>query len=323
MKYKKYIRILEVIVKISKNPGITTKDLSKKFKVSIRTIQKDLNVIEELGLNIERWADGSLEIKENMKLGKLDLSIIDKKALLLMMNISEKYLYDLFPEELQKLRIWILDSLNMKLRKLNETRANLYRFLNPRHEKIKLSVINSIEIAIIKNRKIKIIYLHPKHGEIIYILNPYLFLFSKSHWFVFAYESERNFETLFRISRIKTVELLEEYFKIPEEKILEEKINTIWEAQYSNKKYNIKIKFASEVAQIIEETIRHPTQKVEKLKNGDIIYDIEVSGYKEIIFWVLSWGKNAEILKPEWIRDKIKSEIENMYKKYKQNETEN
>ena len=36
---------------------------------------------------------------------------------------------------------------------------------------------------------------------------------------------------------------------------------------------------------------------------------VHISGYKEFMWWVLSWGKNAEIISPEWIRKKVTEEL--------------
>ncbi|MBT1247889.1 MULTISPECIES: WYL domain-containing protein [unclassified Thermosipho (in: thermotogales)] len=316
---KKYLRILKIIIYILNQKEVTTKELSEKFNVSIRTIQRDLNEIENLGISLEREIDGTVKILENnqLHLKGLNLNLEEKKILLLMMNLSEKYLYDLFTDTINEVKIKLINSLEPQMKELNKKRSTLYRFLKQRHENIKLWIVNSIERAILEQRKIKIRYNHPKKGEEEYELSPYLFLFSKNHWYLFALESKKNFEGLFRLSRIKKVIYLNDKFKPPKD--LEEKINSIWETQYSTRRYTIKIKFSKEVAQLIKDTVRHPSQIIQELENGEILYTVKVSGYKEILYWILSWGKDAELIEPKWMRKKIKEEIYKMQKKYNNN----
>lgn len=53
----------------------------------------------------------------------------------------------------------------------------------------------------------------------------------------------------------------------------------------------------------------HPTQKVKDIKDGSLELTVQVSGEDEIMRWVLSWGKDAQVLQPKALKDRIKKEI--------------
>jgi predicted DNA-binding transcriptional regulator YafY len=62
--------------------------------------------------------------------------------------------------------------------------------------------------------------------------------------------------------------------------------------------------------------IWHHTQKIEPQKDGSVIFSAEVAGVEEVKHWVLSWGKNAEVIAPDFLRYEITSELRATLKKY-------
>lgn len=53
------------------------------------------------------------------------------------------------------------------------------------------------------------------------------------------------------------------------------------------------------------------------MKNGSLELMIQVSGEDEIMRWVLSWGKDAQVLQTKTLKDRIKKEIAAMAKEYR------
>ena len=54
----------------------------------------------------------------------------------------------------------------------------------------------------------------------------------------------------------------------------------------------------------------------ESQKDGSIVFEAEVAGTEEIKFWVMSWGSKALVLEPDSLREKIRSESEELLGKY-------
>ena len=42
---------------------------------------------------------------------------------------------------------------------------------------------------------------------------------------------------------------------------------------------------------------------------GDMVMTMEINESPELVKWILGWGDGVEVLSPDWLRDKIKSEI--------------
>ena len=65
------------------------------------------------------------------------------------------------------------------------------------------------------------------------------------------------------------------------------------------------IRFRAAVRQYITETCWHTSQQIDDLPDGSFIFTVEVSEPREVGWWVLQWGADAEVLEPESLRQEI------------------
>jgi predicted DNA-binding transcriptional regulator YafY len=85
-----------------------------------------------------------------------------------------------------------------------------------------------------------------------------------------------------------------------------------------DKPVKVTIRFDKKAAGYIKEKIWHHTQEIEPQKDGSIIFSAEVAGTEEVKHWVLSWGSQAEVIEPGFLREEIAQELKNCLKKYSQ-----
>jgi len=67
----------------------------------------------------------------------------------------------------------------------------------------------------------------------------------------------------------------------------------------------VKIKFSPRVAHIVKDTHGRRFYKMEMLPDGSMICVAETYGTKEISWWILSWGADAEVLEPDYLRQEF------------------
>ena len=79
---------------------------------------------------------------------------------------------------------------------------------------------------------------------------------------------------------------------------------------YFGESETFKICFPKDQARYISERIWAVDQKIETRKDGSLILTMTTSGGYDIKKWVLSFGGDAELLEPQWMRDKIVEEME-------------
>jgi proteasome accessory factor B len=65
------------------------------------------------------------------------------------------------------------------------------------------------------------------------------------------------------------------------------------------------------------ETRWHPTQTIKHYSDGSCLFECEVDGLDEIVWWILSYGPHARILRPPALRDKARALIAQTARLYK------
>jgi predicted DNA-binding transcriptional regulator YafY len=120
---------------------------------------------------------------------------------------------------------------------------------------------------------------------------------------------------MFVLDRIKMMNITDETFEIPDDFDLETYMQSPFKVIH-DKPVKVTIRFDKKAAGYIKEKIWHHSQDIEPQKDGSIIFSAEVAGADEVKHWVMSWGTNAEVLTPEFLRREIAQELSNSLKKY-------
>jgi len=76
------------------------------------------------------------------------------------------------------------------------------------------------------------------------------------------------------------------------------------------------IKFHGSLDRYLKENIWHPSQVFEKDKDGSLLMSMEVGGLREVMSWVLGFGRQAEVLEPEHLRKAVPEELVATAEKY-------
>ena len=79
---------------------------------------------------------------------------------------------------------------------------------------------------------------------------------------------------------------------------------------------HVKIHFATTVARYVQESNWHPSQEITTQEDGSLVAEFDLDGTEEIKRWVMSFGRHAEVLGPERLREEIVSETEVMLHEY-------
>lgn len=87
----------------------------------------------------------------------------------------------------------------------------------------------------------------------------------------------------------------------------------IWSG--TGKRERVVLRFSEEVAGRVGETLWHPAQRLKKETNG-LLWEAEISSPLEMYPWIRSWGQAVEVLEPQWLRERIRQDAEENYRKY-------
>jgi len=140
-------------------------------------------------------------------------------------------------------------------------------------------------------------------------------LFREGFWYLVGYCHLREEIRIFRVDRIKKLEIKNTKFQVAREFSLEDFFKNSWNLGKGDS-IIVKVHFNPPVSRLIRENIWHQTQKIEEIEGDSLILTVCVEGTWEIKKWILSWGVGAICLEPEELREEIKREIEKLVINY-------
>ncbi len=318
-KYERMARLLKIITLVKANPKLTRADLARLCEVdSVRTIQRDINSLAIAEVPIY-WSGDGYEIMPNFFLPPVALSL--EEALSLVLS-SKAYSggEGKFQEGPTKSAISkIIATLPKATRELIEATSDKID-IESREAANMGGLISRLYQAVLNTRQIRINYYSYSRNSISErILDPYALTFRRRAWYLIAFCHTRNDIRMFRTNRIKTLDYTGKTFSHPSDFSLEEYMGNTWQTMRGGKDAKeavVVVKFDAKGAPLVKEVKWHPTQHIEDLSDGSILYTATVSGTEEIKLWILQFGYNAEVLSPESLRDEMATTAERMYHRY-------
>lgn len=179
--------------------------------------------------------------------------------------------------------------------------------------------------AIVQRKQVRVQYksfMQGEQGEISTLLNPYRLLFGKRSWYLFARSSLHREIRTFNIGRILKAEPMETTYKIPQRFSLDRHLGNAWFLiRERNNRQKIVIHFKPMVARNVAEVQWHKSQKLVWQEDGSLKFYATVDGLKEIVWWILGYGDQAEVLEPPELRQLICERIDAMHKTYRTHKT--
>ena len=178
-------------------------------------------------------------------------------------------------------------------------------------ENIDSEIMEKIAYAIQSEQKIKISYTDSYGNYYEPIIEPYGLQIADNHYLI---AKENNKLKTFKVSRIKNIELLEgKYFIKDEDFDIQEFCNRSF-GIYLDKIEEVVLCFSPKAADYVLNYHFHPTQIMEKQKDGSVIVKFKASGSFEIITELLKWRESVKIISPKSLKDKYNQTVKLMYK---------
>jgi len=148
-------------------------------------------------------------------------------------------------------------------------------------------------------------YSHEKTKD--YKVAPYMILIRKGTLYaVVNVENRKNYIFLL-IHRIKQIEILNEKFKRRKDFKLENHLKDsigIFSGEWM-KPVNVKLKFDPDIAETIADRIWHPSQKIQRHKDGSVTLSMKVVVSDELLGWIGGWQHYVEVLGPRELRNRV------------------
>ncbi len=144
---------------------------------------------------------------------------------------------------------------------------------------------------------------------------PYKVWFFDGSLYLIADCALRGGIRLFALDRIKAVAPLEERFALPENFSADEFMKPSF-GVFHGRSTRVRIRFSAAAADYIRERIWHESQVITPQEDGAVLFEARVAGTREIKFWIMQWGAQAEVLAPASLRREIREEAAAMLNTY-------
>ncbi|OYW72306.1 MAG: hypothetical protein B7Z37_25210 [Verrucomicrobia bacterium 12-59-8] len=132
-------------------------------------------------------------------------------------------------------------------------------------------------------------------------------------WYLIAHDLARKEMRKFALQRMSGLEVLKVRFKRDPSFNMREYLSSgfgVWSYVANTRRYEVRIRFTGWAARVVAERLWHPSQVITPLKEDDseVEFRAELAGLEEITRWVLSHGRQARVIGPEELKQRVREE---------------
>jgi predicted DNA-binding transcriptional regulator YafY len=305
-------RLLSIIVLLLQRKKMSARELADHFEVSIRTIYRDVDSINLAGIPIVSYQgnEGGYEILSSFKLHNQVLNTND----LHLIGSALKGISSLFEDLKIESMVEIFDSYHAK----NSSNEQLPLFVDfsqwglglPNKESKLLTLLKK---SIEQKREIHFTYMDGNSSETKRYVQPASIIVKAGIPYLYAYCLQREDTRLFRVSRIREVTMTKNQFK-PSHKVEIEIKDLEKNWMESSATIALTLIFSPKVKVLVEESFSN--NQITYIADGYMKVDCRFPEGDWVVRFLLSFGKEVEIVEPESMRAKIKSEAKKILEMY-------
>ena len=294
-------RLLGIIYIIMQKGTVTAPELAERFEVSVRTIYRDVEHLSMAGIPIytRKGKGGGISLTERFVLDKMLLSHEEQQQILAALaSLQEtddqnnedilKKLGEFFHAEPEN---WVA----IDFSDWGGRRRELF-------EQLRKAIVG---------RHVRAFDYYGQYGDMSHRrVEPVQLLFKEYTWYLRAFCCEKQAMRLFKVLRMKRVEVGEENF-LPREALTEEVRDEGRPIlQYPEIVFQVDKKEAYRIYDRFDE------EEITILPEGDFLIRIKYPLDDWTYGLLLSFGPSAKVLEPEWVKDEVKRRIQKMAKLY-------
>ena len=293
-------RLFEIVYLLLEKKKVTAKELAERFEVSTRTIYRDIEVLSRA--NIPRYAtkgkDGGIGLLEEFVLNKTVLLEEEQNQILFALQGMDKVTGQAGNDIVAKLSTIFQKEADDWLK---------IDFSNWGKEGSQKEWFAILKKAILQKKLVQFIYFNTDGQKTKRTVEPLQIWFKDKSWYLVSYCRQKEDYRIFKIARMKEVEVLNEHF----ERTLPEPST---EQKRSFPTITLQLEISKEMAYRVYDEFE-PNEITPK-ENGDFVVTVEYPENDWVYGYILSFGEAAKVLAPKTAKMRIKESLKKMLKKY-------
>jgi len=311
MKISRLHRVLRLVTALQTGRVKSAAELARECAVSRRTIYRDLVLIDRAGIPFFYDAGaGGYQMHPTGLLPPINLGLDEAMALVLLASeLGRTGQLPLF-QPARDAAAKIETSLPLALRaSLGSVLPRMALRAGPtaRHNALQ-ETFRLVQRSAAKRESLDAVYISfHEAGQIRTRLDPYWLLFYERAWYVIGRSRRHDAVRTFKLGRFKDLQPTGETFDLPKGLTLEKHLGNAWRLMRGRPTSRVHLKFSPLVGPNVAEVLWHPTQQVRWHDDGSVHFEATVDGLDEIVWWVLGYGPEVEVLSPPALRDRVAS----------------
>lgn len=309
--YTRVHRLLKILTLIRSGSAATPVALAEACGVDQRTIYRDLNELEAVGIAVRYdKASGAYSVAGECFLPPVQLTADEALAIaVLCEQIAEK---EQIPftraawRGLAKLQAGMPESVRQDVgRMADAVFIRTARSVPPDgfaevYERVQQAIS---EGAVLCCRYDSLSRHTDDAGE--FDFEPYALFFAVRAWYAVGFHRGRGAVRTLKLNRFSGIRITGRQYEIPADFSMDNHLGNAWRMMRGDEDHEVAIRFDPAFAETIGETLWHRTQRIEEQPDGGVVFRCTVSGLEEIVWWVLSMGPHCEVLGPEALRLRV------------------
>ena len=302
--------------------GVGLNDLAEDLGCVRRTVYRDLDALMFAGFPVvSEKRDGRVLYRflDTFELGDTPFTADEVLALAfgedLLRILEGTVFHDSIRSALHKIRASLGPELSEYLARLGES----FRVLPGPHKRYARyrDTIQALNQAVLSRRTVSMRYRTGRTGKVsTRKLDPYRVWYRSGGLYVIGHDHRSDEIRTFAVDRIRGVKTTEDSFSVPAsfdfDSYTAASFGVVAEPAVA-----VRIRFDRSWAIHVEEHSWHPSQKLERRRDGSVDLLMQVGGTTELRNWVLSFGAGAEVLEPESLRAEVATQLERALARYR------
>ncbi len=303
-------RLLAIVLELQGRGQARAHDLAAHFETSKRTIYRDIEALCEAGVPVVATPGQGYTLMEGYFLPPLSLTADEATTLLLGGDFVAGQFDAQYREAVasagRKIEAVLPEQRRKELRDMRES----VHVITPEGTQAPASLVpellGTLRRAILDRRTVRFRYYGRYAGDAHAALgernaDPYSLVHVAGAWYVIAHCHQRHALRKFRLDRIERLTLTDDRFIRPANFRLPE------EQHAHDRRVIVRVSFAGEAARWVRESRYFYIVAQEDTDTG-LLVTLRVRREEEIIPWLLGWGRQARVLEPRSLRQRLAAE---------------
>lgn len=313
-------RLLAIVLELQGKGKQRAEDLAATFEVSKRTIYRDIEALSEAGVPVAAAPGQGYRLVEGYFLPPLSFTAEEAIMLILGSRVMSGSFDAQYRAAAEAASRKITGVLPPSLREEVAYLQSSIRFITPedRSRSAPATLLQTVRGAIIDRRRLRFRYYaryrrdaHAASGPDLEWreVDPYGLANVSATWYLTAFDHARRDVRNFRLERIEELSVLEETFSRPAG-------FSIGQRMPDDFTVTVRALFSEEVSRWVQEAPSFFTVGEEAVEGG-LLVTLRVRHEREVVQWLLGWGRHVRVLEPESLVALLVEEAEETKNQYK------